>query len=141
MGMYPGPNCPNRPSLEELSTVEVDARIHKVLDLGVSPNPRVGPIPLRRGIASARVSTLGPVWVAFMILSSHGAHDFALGPRGSRDVSREATSPEDAAMWEAKRTPSEEMWVRREREIGVPPDLDPPGFRIPVIEGPSVSFL
>jgi hypothetical protein len=116
MGMYPGLNCPDRPSPKELSMVEVDARIHKVLDLGLSPNPRVGPVPLRRGIASVTVSTLGPVLVAFMILSSHGSHDFPLGPRGDHDVSWEATSAEDAARWEAKCTPGEEMWVQRERE-------------------------
>jgi hypothetical protein len=69
MGMYLGPCCPDRASSEELSTMEVDARIHKVLDLGVSPDLRVRPVPLQRGIASARVSTLGPVSAAFVILS------------------------------------------------------------------------
>jgi hypothetical protein len=28
-----GPNCPNRPSSDEFSMVEVDSQIHKVLDL------------------------------------------------------------------------------------------------------------
>jgi hypothetical protein len=37
MGMYLGPNCPDCPSSEELSMEEVDAQIHKVLDLRVSP--------------------------------------------------------------------------------------------------------
>jgi hypothetical protein len=69
MGMYLGPCCPDCASSEELSTMEVDARIHKVLDLGVSPDLRVRPVPLQRGIASARVSTLGPVSAAFVILS------------------------------------------------------------------------
>jgi hypothetical protein len=53
MWMHPGPSCPDCPSSEELSAVEVDARIHKVLDLGVNPNPRAGPDPLQRGVASA----------------------------------------------------------------------------------------
>jgi hypothetical protein len=48
MGVYPRPNCPNHPSPEELSMVEVDAQIHKLLDLGVSPNPGVGHVPLQR---------------------------------------------------------------------------------------------
>jgi hypothetical protein len=42
--MYPGSSCPDHFSSEELSAVEVDARIHKVLDLGVNPNPEVGPV-------------------------------------------------------------------------------------------------
>jgi hypothetical protein len=77
MGMYPGPSCSEHTSSKELSATEVDAWIHKVLDLGVSLNPRVGPVPLWRGIASARVSMLGPISTAFMILSFHDAHDFA----------------------------------------------------------------
>jgi hypothetical protein len=75
--MYPGPSCPDCPSPEELSAMEVDGRIHKVLDLGVSPNPGVGPVPLRKGITSASVSTLGPVSVAFALKSFHDACDFA----------------------------------------------------------------
>jgi hypothetical protein len=75
MWMYLGPSCPNRPSSEELSMVEVEAWIHKVLDLGVNSTPGVGPVPIRRGIASVGVSTLGPVLVAFMILSLNCAHD------------------------------------------------------------------
>jgi hypothetical protein len=42
--MYPGSSCPDHFSSEELSVVEVDARIHKVLDLRVNPNPEVGPV-------------------------------------------------------------------------------------------------
>jgi hypothetical protein len=37
MWTYPGPSCPNRPSSEELSAVEVEEWIHKVLDLTVIP--------------------------------------------------------------------------------------------------------
>jgi hypothetical protein len=75
MWMYPGPSCPYRPSSEKLSVVKVKAWIHKVLDLWVNPTPGVGPVPLRRGIASVRVSTLGPISVAFTILSFHCTHD------------------------------------------------------------------
>jgi hypothetical protein len=73
---------PNRPSSEELSAVEVEARIHKVLALGVIPTTGAGPIPLRRGIASVRISTLDPIFVAFMILSFHYACDLVQGLGG-----------------------------------------------------------
>jgi hypothetical protein len=57
--------------------VEVEARIRKVLDLGVIPTPSADPVPLRRGITSVRVSTLGPVSTTFMILSFHCCRDLA----------------------------------------------------------------
>jgi hypothetical protein len=44
--MYPGPSYSERTSSKELSIAEVDAQIHKVLDLGLSLNPRVSPVPL-----------------------------------------------------------------------------------------------
>jgi hypothetical protein len=116
MGMYTGLRCSDHPSSKELSVVKVDTRIHKVLDLGVSPNPRVGAIPLSRGIASARVGMLDPVLAVFTILSFHGTSNFARGHGGSRNEPWEATSPEDAPRREAKRTPGEEMWAWRERE-------------------------
>jgi hypothetical protein len=50
MGMYPGPSCPDHPSFEEFSVAEVDARIHKVLDLGVKPDLRVGLSPYGEGL-------------------------------------------------------------------------------------------
>jgi hypothetical protein len=77
MWTYPGPYCPDRPSSEELSVAEVEPRIHKVLVLGVNLTPGADPVPLWRGIASVRVSTLGPVLEAFVILSFHYAHDLA----------------------------------------------------------------
>jgi hypothetical protein len=82
--MYPGPSSPDRCSYEELSVAEVDAQIHKVLDLGVIPNPRVGLVPLWSGVASTRVRMLGLVFAAFAILSFHYAHDHALGLKGGR---------------------------------------------------------
>jgi hypothetical protein len=53
MWMCPGLSYPNHPSTEELSPVEVEAQIHKLLDLGVNPNSSTSPvpIPLRGGIA------------------------------------------------------------------------------------------
>jgi hypothetical protein len=46
---YLGPNCPDRPSSEELSVIEVEAQIHKVLDLGVNPTPVPAPSPYGEG--------------------------------------------------------------------------------------------
>jgi hypothetical protein len=46
MWMYPGPSYLNRPSSEGLSAAEINTQIHKVLDLGVDPNPRTGPASL-----------------------------------------------------------------------------------------------
>jgi hypothetical protein len=56
---------------------EVDTQMHKVLDLGINLNPRAGPIPLQRGVASARVGMLGIVSAALTILSFHCAHNLA----------------------------------------------------------------
>jgi hypothetical protein len=75
MWVYPGPSCPDCPSSEELSAAKVEDRIHMVLDLEVNPNLGPGPVPLRRGITSVRVSTSGTISVAFMILSFHCARD------------------------------------------------------------------
>jgi hypothetical protein len=55
MWTYPRPSCSDCPSSKELSVVEVEAQIHKVLDLGVILTPPVLTIPLRRGMASVRV--------------------------------------------------------------------------------------
>jgi hypothetical protein len=82
MGMYPGLNCPNGPSSDELSMAEIDTRIHKVLYLEVILNPRASLTPFQRGVTSLRVSTLGTISAAFAILSFHCAHDSAHGLRG-----------------------------------------------------------
>jgi hypothetical protein len=68
MWAYPGSSCPNCPSPEELSVVEVEARIRMVLDSVVILSPSAGHDPLRRGITSVRVSILGPIFAAFMVL-------------------------------------------------------------------------
>jgi hypothetical protein len=73
------PSCSNRPCSEELSTVEVNSQIHKVMDLGINPNPKASPAPLQEGVASARVSTIGPISTAYMILSFHCARGLAQG--------------------------------------------------------------
>jgi hypothetical protein len=82
MWMYLGQSYPNHPSSKELSAVEVEAQIHKVLDLGVNLTPVVSPVPLLRGIASVRVSTLGPVLAAFTILCFSLCSQSCAGPRG-----------------------------------------------------------
>jgi hypothetical protein len=42
-----GASCPGHLSSEELSAAEVEAQIHKVLELGVISIPGAGPVPLR----------------------------------------------------------------------------------------------
>jgi hypothetical protein len=64
-------------STKELSATEVDSWIHKVLDVGVNPNPRVGPAPLQDGVARASISTLGFISVAYAIMSFHCTCDLA----------------------------------------------------------------
>jgi transposase len=95
---------------------EVDTQIHKVLDLRLNPNPQVGPAPLRRGVTSARVSTLGPISAAFAILSFHYTRDLVQGLGGSRGESQDANSLEDVAEREVRRAFDEEKWAWRERE-------------------------
>jgi hypothetical protein len=77
MWLYSGPSYPDCPFSEKLSAAEVDAWIHKVLDLRGKLNPRAGLAPLPGELASTKVSTLGPISVAFMIISFHRTHDLA----------------------------------------------------------------
>jgi hypothetical protein len=65
MWVYPGSSCPDCPTSEELSPVEVEAQIHKVMDLEVNLNPDPYLVHLRRGIVSA----------AFTIRSFHYTHN------------------------------------------------------------------
>jgi hypothetical protein len=130
MRMYPRPSCPDRPSSVELSVAKVDIRICKILDLVVNPNPRVGPVPLWRGVASARVSTLIPISVAFVILSFHYAHDHAQGLRGSHDDSQDAISPEDATEREVRCASDEEKRTRRDRGWRPPPPRSGPSGEV-----------
>jgi hypothetical protein len=82
MWLYPGSSCPNRPSSEELSAMEINTRIHKVLDLGANLNPGAGPAPLQEGVASTSVSMFRPISVSYMILSFHHAHNLKQGLGG-----------------------------------------------------------
>ncbi len=62
MWMYPGPSSPDHPSSEELSAVEINTQMRKVLDLGANPNSGAGPVPLQEGVASTRVS-ISPIFI------------------------------------------------------------------------------
>jgi hypothetical protein len=77
-----GTKLPDHPSSKELSAVEEEARIHKVLDLGVNLTPGASPIPLWRGIAIVIVSTLGPILVTITILPFHCTHYLVQGLGG-----------------------------------------------------------
>jgi hypothetical protein len=96
--------------------VEVNSRIHKVIDLGVNPNPEVGPTPLQEGFASARVSTLGPFLAAYVILSFHCTRNLVQGLRGGHGEPRYIDLPNDVARREVKHASDEKMRARRERE-------------------------
>jgi hypothetical protein len=62
MWMYPEPSCPDRPFSEEFSDTEINTQIRGVLAHGVILNLGIGPIPLREGVDSPRVSPLGPTF-------------------------------------------------------------------------------
>jgi hypothetical protein len=89
MWVYPGSNCPDRPSPKELSVGEVEAQMCKVLDSAIISSPSVGPDTLQRGITSVRVSTLALVSAAFTILSFHYARDLVRGLGDGCDESRD----------------------------------------------------
>jgi hypothetical protein len=83
MRLYPGPSCPDRPSFEEFSVVEINTWIHKVLDLGANPNTGPHPTPLPEGVASTRVSLFRHHSAAYTILFFHHSHDLLQGLRGA----------------------------------------------------------
>jgi hypothetical protein len=62
MWLYPRPSCPDHSFSEELSDVEINTRIHKVLDHGADLNPRAGPAPLGEGVASTQDSLFRSVF-------------------------------------------------------------------------------
>jgi hypothetical protein len=95
MWLYPRPSCPDHPSFKELSAAEINARIHKVLDLGANPNPQASPSPLQEGVASTRVSMFGLLSTAYTILSFHHAHGLAQGLRSACRELRDASLPKD----------------------------------------------
>jgi hypothetical protein len=96
--------------------LEVNSRIHKVLDLGDDMNPGASPAPLQGGVASTRVSMLGPVSMAYVILSFHQAHGLAQGLEGGRSELWDVNLRKDVARQEAKHAFNEKTWAWRERE-------------------------
>jgi hypothetical protein len=109
MWKHPGMSYPNCPYSEKLSVAEINAQIHKVLDLGVNLNPGAGPVPVRRGITSVRVSTLGPILAALAILSFHCAHNSAQGLGGDHGEPRNIDLPMDPARREVRHAVGEGM--------------------------------
>jgi hypothetical protein len=122
MWAYQRSTCPDHPSPEEMSAVEVETRIHKVLGATVVLPPGAGPDPLRRGIATIRVGTSGPVSTVFTILSPHCARDIAQGLRNSRGNTQGADFSADAPGQATSHASNGVAWSceEREREIGVP---------------------
>jgi hypothetical protein len=56
MWLYLVPICLDRSFSEELSMMEINTWIHKVLDHGANQNPRADHAPLRERVTSTRVS-------------------------------------------------------------------------------------
>jgi hypothetical protein len=82
MWLYSGLSFPNRSFSKELSTVDINTQIHKVLDHGANSDHGVGPAPLREGVASTRVSLLESISAAYAILSFHHTHGLCAGSWG-----------------------------------------------------------
>jgi hypothetical protein len=59
---------------------------------------------------------IGPISMAFMILSFHCANNFAQGLRGDRCEPQDTDPPEDTARQEEKCASNKEAWAQRERE-------------------------
>jgi hypothetical protein len=59
MWMYLGSSCPDRPFSAELGDTEINTRVRGVLAHGAYLNLGSGPIPLREGVDSPSVSSLG----------------------------------------------------------------------------------
>jgi hypothetical protein len=52
--LYPRPSCPDHPFSEELSDMEINTWIPRVLAHGADLNPEAGPAPLREGVDNTR---------------------------------------------------------------------------------------
>jgi hypothetical protein len=62
---------------------------------------------------------IGPISMAFMILSFHCANNFAQGLRGDRCEPQDTDPPEDTARQEEKCASNKEAWAQREGENSV----------------------
>jgi hypothetical protein len=116
MCLYLEPCCPNRPTSEELSAVEVNSRIQSALDVGANLNPQASPTPLQERVDSARVSTLGLILVAYAILHFHCFHGFAQGLGGGHKEPRDANPPVDVARLDVNHAFNGKAQAQRERE-------------------------
>jgi hypothetical protein len=116
MWAYQGSTCPDCPSPEELSAVDEESQIHKVLDSAAVPPPGASPGPLRRGIISVRVGTSGPISTTFTILSLHYANDIAQGLGDSCGDTRGTDFSMDATGRAMSCTSNRAMQSREERE-------------------------
>jgi hypothetical protein len=68
--LYSGPSCPDCPFFEELCDAEINTQIHMVLDHRADLNPEAGPVPLREGVDSTRVSPFGSFFLVVCAISS-----------------------------------------------------------------------
>jgi hypothetical protein len=59
MWMYPGSSCPDRPFSTELGDTEINTQVRGVLAHGAYFNLGSGLVPLREGVDSPSVSSLG----------------------------------------------------------------------------------
>jgi hypothetical protein len=91
--------------------VEINTRMHKVLDHGANPNPEANPDPLREGVASTRFSLFGSVSAAYAILSFHHARGFVHDLGGTHSALRGVNMPEDTVRWEANHACNDKMWA------------------------------
>jgi hypothetical protein len=90
MWLYLGPSYLDRSFSEESSAEEINTQIHKVLDHGANPNPEVGSVPLREGVANTRDSLFGSVWQLmrfYPFITLMDLHSVSGVPVGCRGVS------------------------------------------------------
>jgi hypothetical protein len=61
MWRYPGLSCPNHFFSIELADADVDTRVRMILALRVNRHSSSGPVPMRDGVSSPWLSSLGLV--------------------------------------------------------------------------------
>jgi hypothetical protein len=97
--------------------VEVDFWIHKVLDLGVNPNPRAGSVPFQEQLDNVKVSMPRPVSAAYAILSFHRARGLAQGLGGNRGEPWDTSPPKDVARQEIKMPSMRKRGLRKRERV------------------------
>jgi hypothetical protein len=109
MWLYSRKSCSDCSFSEELSDVNINTRIHKVLDHGADLNLGADPVPLGEGVASTRVSLFGSVFGSLHDFISHCARDFMQGLGYAHSVMRSVNLPENTAKREADRARNEKL--------------------------------